>query len=472
MHASNPEALRHPASLTKIMTLYMLFERLESGKLKLDTPLPVSSHAEDQEPTKLDLEEGQTIKVEDAIKGMITRSANDAAVVVAEAIGGSEEEFARMMTAKAHALGMSKTVYKNANGLPNDSQVTTARDQAVLGRAIQERFPTYYKYFQTRSFVFRGETIGNHNRLLGSVEGVDGIKTGYTRASGFNLVTSVHRGNRYVVAVVLGGASAGSRDARMRQLLSEHVAQASTKRTTAMMAEATAPKVEPKVEAKAEVKIEPKAEQRTVQRTAPPAAQAKSEKDGQRFNLASAESVPVRLEPPAPATIPGSTDPIRPVMVKTLNIKSGGKVQTASAVALPFAGLPRVAEQPKADPATTALAKAEVAPVRAAPAAEAPAPVPAAALAPVAVAPKPANRSGWIIQVGAYPDENIAKQQLSSIKSKASKLLSAADPFTESTSKGGTTYYRARFAGLSENQAEAACKYLKRNDVDCIAIKN
>ena len=449
LHSSNPDALRRPASLTKIMTLYMLFERLESGKFKLDTPLPVSSHAEDQEPTKLDLEEGQTIKVEDAIKGMITRSANDAAVVVAEAIGGSEEEFARMMTAKAHALGMSRTVYKNANGLPNDAQVTTARDQAILGRAIQERFPTYYKYFQTRSFVFRGETIGNHNRLLGSVEGVDGIKTGYTRASGFNLVTSVHRSNRYVVAVVLGGASAGARDARMRQLVSEYVPQASAKRTATMIAEA--PKTEPKTE--------PKAEPRTVQRTPPPVVQAKTEKDG--FNLASAESAPIRLDPPATAAVPpaGSTEPIRPVKVKTLNITSGGKVQTASAVALPFAGLPRIAEQ-KVDPASAALAKAESAPVRPVPPVEA------------ASQPKAPVRSGWIIQVGAYPDEDIAKQRLTTVRSKAAKLLSAADPFTESTTKGSTTYYRARFAGLSESQAEAACKYLKRNDVDCIAIKN
>src|SRR5215813_10375866 len=244
LHASNPDAPRHPASLTKIMTLYMLFERLEAGKLKLDSQLKVSAHAEDQAPTKLDLEDGETISVEDAIKGMVTRSANDAAVVVAEALAGSEEEFARLMTRKANALGMSKTVYKNASGLPNDAQVTTARDQAILGRAIQERFPTYYKYFQTQSFVFRGQTIGNHNRLLDKVEGVDGIKTGYTHASGFNLVTSMRREKRHVVAVVLGGSSASSRDARMRELLSEHVASASTKRTASMIAEIATPELE------------------------------------------------------------------------------------------------------------------------------------------------------------------------------------------------------------------------------------
>src|SRR5205823_917607 len=125
-----------------------------------------------------------------------------------------ETQFAKLMTRKAQALGMTRTVYKNASGLPNDDQVTTARDQSILGRAVQERFPRYYKYFSIRTFTFRGQSISNHNHLLGSVEGVDGIKTGYTNASGFNLVTSVHRGNRYLVAVVMGGASGGSRDAR------------------------------------------------------------------------------------------------------------------------------------------------------------------------------------------------------------------------------------------------------------------
>src|SRR5215813_13882550 len=205
LQATSPDGLRHPASLTKIMTLYLLFERLESGKMKLDTEMPVSAHAADQDPTKLGLRPGQTIRVEDAIKGLVTRSANDAAVVIAEAIGGDEDDFAQMMTRKARALGMSRTVYRNASGLPNDEQVTSARDQATLGRAIQDRFPRYYRYFSTTAFNFRGHTITGHNHLLGSVEGVDGIKTGYTRASGFNLITSIHRGNRFLVGVVMGG---------------------------------------------------------------------------------------------------------------------------------------------------------------------------------------------------------------------------------------------------------------------------
>ncbi|KPF94736.1 peptidase M15, partial [Rhodopseudomonas sp. AAP120] len=235
--ATNPDALRHPASLTKIMTLYLLFERLEAGKMSLDSEMEVSEHASSQAPTKLGLRPGQTLRVEDAIKGLVTRSANDAAVVIAEAVGGSETDFARMMTRKARALGMSRTVYRNASGLPNDDQVTTARDQSILGRAIQDRFPRYYRYFQTSVFTYRGNAIRNHNRLLGSVEGVDGIKTGYTRASGFNLVTSMHRGNRFLVGVVLGGRSGSSRDATMRNLLAENLEKGATRRTVAAIAE-------------------------------------------------------------------------------------------------------------------------------------------------------------------------------------------------------------------------------------------
>src|SRR5262249_38058295 len=153
----------------------------------------------------------------------VTRSANDAAVVVAEALGGSEDNFAAMMTRKARQLGMSRTSYHNASGLPDPQQITTARDLAVLGIAIQDRFPRYYRYFQTRSFVFRGRDIANHNKLLGNVEGVDGIKTGYTRMSGFNLLTSVRRDGRQVVAVVMGGRSGGSRDATMRRLIESYM---------------------------------------------------------------------------------------------------------------------------------------------------------------------------------------------------------------------------------------------------------
>src|SRR5438309_6865325 len=238
LHEVSAGEPRHPASLTKIMTLYLLFEELEAGRLKLDTPLPVSTRASLQNPTKLGLKSNQTINVEDAIKGLVTKSANDAAVVVAEAMAGSEEEFAARMTAKARALGMAGTTYVNASGLPADAQITTARDQALLGRAIQHRFPVYYQYFATPSFRYKGAEMRNHNNLLGQVKGVDGIKTGYTEASGYNLTSSVRRDEKHIVAVVLGGTSNGARDARMRQLIEAHISLASTQRTAPIIVEA------------------------------------------------------------------------------------------------------------------------------------------------------------------------------------------------------------------------------------------
>ena len=221
LQASNPNIRCHPASLTKVMTLYLLFERLEAGELHLGDLLRVSEHASEQAPSKLDLKPGQTITVEDAIKGIVTKS-NDAAVVVAENLGDTEKNFAKLMTQQARALGMTNTTYVNASGLPDDGQVTTAKDQALLGRAIQERFPRYYKYFSTEAFVYRGETMRNHNHLLGAVEGVDGIKTGYTQTSGFNLMTSVHRDGHHIIAVILGGKSSSERDLHMRKLIAAY----------------------------------------------------------------------------------------------------------------------------------------------------------------------------------------------------------------------------------------------------------
>jgi D-alanyl-D-alanine carboxypeptidase len=238
VHADEP---RHPASLTKIMTLYLLFERLEAGAFKLDTPLAISARAAVQPPTKLGLKPDQTITVEDAIGGIVTRSANDAAVVVSEAIGGSEGEFAKLMTRKARALGMTSTTYVNASGLPDDEQITTARDQAILGRAIHDRFPGYYSYFSLLYYRYRGKDMHNHNGLLGKLDGVDGIKTGFTEGSGYNLALSVRRSGKSVVAVVLGGTSNAERDERMRKLIEDYIPQAATQRTAPMIVESAPP---------------------------------------------------------------------------------------------------------------------------------------------------------------------------------------------------------------------------------------
>jgi len=241
LHDVNADEPRHPASLTKIMTLYLLFEQLDAGALKLDSPLPVSAKAALEPPTRLGLKAGQTIAVGDAIGGIVTRSANDAAVVVSEAVGGSEEEFAKLMTRKARALGMAGTTYVNASGLPDEAQITTARDQAILGRAIHDRFPSYYSYFSLLYFRYQGKDLHNHNGLLGKLEGVDGIKTGYTEASGYNLALSVRRAKKCVVAVVLGGTSNSERDARMRQLIEDNMPRAATLRTAPLVGESAAP---------------------------------------------------------------------------------------------------------------------------------------------------------------------------------------------------------------------------------------
>lgn len=463
LHASNADAPRHPASLTKIMTLYLLFDRLEAGKIRLDTPLKVSEHAAEQAPTKLGLKPGQTIAVEDAIKAVVTKSANDAAVAIAENLGGDEDEFAKLMTQKARALGMSRTTYVNASGLPDDDQITTARDQALLGRAIQERFPRYYRYFSTEEFVYRGNAMRNHNHLLGVVGGVDGIKTGYTRASGFNLVTSVHRDGRHIVAVVLGGRSASERDGRMRQLISAHMMEASLRHTAPAIAENTEPRSNPVITAKAPVTSPD-----------PPAA-------------AIANNAPTKGNSGAAV---GSNDPIQPLLVKTISYRTA-PVQTAPLAPMPAlvptapatAHVPPVPTSTFAQsaaqaeiPSTIVLPSPDAAPIATAPKAE-PA-KPAVARIDTGKADQSGPRTqahahgGWLIQIGAFEGEDEAKQHLSAAQLKAPAMLAAADPFTERVQKGDKALFRARFAGFDKTTAEAICRQLKRSDIECMALKN
>lgn len=220
LHESNADAVTHPASLTKMMTLYMTFKSLRGKKLSLDQRLPVSKHASQQNPSKLGLRPGSTLTVREAILALITKSANDAAAVLGETLGGgSETHFANLMTQQAHTLGMTKTVFKNASGLPNKLQVTSARDMATLSLCLYKHFPEYFPLFKTQKFVHKGIVHANHNKLLGKVPGVDGIKTGFVNASGFNLAASMVRDNRRIIAVVMGGESAKARDQKMVKLL-------------------------------------------------------------------------------------------------------------------------------------------------------------------------------------------------------------------------------------------------------------
>jgi D-alanyl-D-alanine carboxypeptidase len=219
LYEDNADAPRRPASLTKVMTLYLLFEALDSNRLKLTSQLQVSARAAAQEPTKLGLRAGDTITAREVILGLVTKSANDAAVVAAETLGGTEERFAQIMTERARRLGMTGTVFRNASGLPDPRQISTARDLAILARAVIKTYPHHYHFFSERDFTYHGITHANHNRLNNWYAGADGLKTGYIRASGFNLVTSAQRDNRRLIGVVMGGISPGSRDQEMARLL-------------------------------------------------------------------------------------------------------------------------------------------------------------------------------------------------------------------------------------------------------------
>jgi D-alanyl-D-alanine carboxypeptidase len=469
MQATEADSPRHPASLTKIMTLYLLFEKLEQGKIKMTTDLPVSPHAASQAPSKLALKPGETIKVETAIRAIVTKSANDVAVTIAEALGGDESSFAKMMTAKARAIGMKGTTYLNASGLPNDQQITTARDQALLGRAIFERFPTYYRYFSTRSFDFRGKSMRNHNHLLGQVEGVDGIKTGFVNASGFNIVTSAARAGKRVIAVVFGGHTARARDAKVTSLIENNINIASSKRT--------APPVVEGVEV-AEAAPAPKEKEQTAAAL--------------RSVASPAPAAPSTPEPAPPAL--GSTDPIKPVAVKTVTVQAGSmrtasvvpatdqrkltptpatatNVTTITTVKGETPALPPTLPAPLPPPPGAKPGILGTLPAKFASATPDAVPLPASAAEPAAKPASAARAGGWMIQVGAFPDEGEAKQRLSAAQSKA-KELSKADPFTEKVAKGDKALYRARFAGLDKDAAENACKHLKRSEIPCMVMKN
>ncbi len=241
----DPDGRRHPASLTKMMTLYLVFEDLESGKIKLTSPVFMSVRAARMQPSKLGVKPGKSVTVELAIKALVVKSANDVAAAVAETLGGTEAAFAERMTRTARSLGMARTVFRNASGLPNPAQVTTARDMATLGLRLQRDFPQYYPYFRTMAFTYGGRSTATHNRLLGKYAGTDGIKTGYIAASGFNLTTSAKRGDKRIVGVVLGGASGASRNAYMKKMLDKAFPKCTDGKTIAALAGSSTGAIDP-----------------------------------------------------------------------------------------------------------------------------------------------------------------------------------------------------------------------------------
>jgi D-alanyl-D-alanine carboxypeptidase len=257
LHNEDGNGLRQPASLTKMMTLYLVFQDLKAGRIKLSTPLRVSRRAANMAPSKLGLRAGEVITVEQAIKALVIKSANDAAATVGENLaGGSEAAFAARMTRVARSIGMSRTTYKNASGLPNPGQVTTAKDLATLGLRLMRDFPQYYPYFRAASFRYKGRVINSHNQLVGRFEGTDGIKTGYINASGYNLVTSTRRDGKRVVGVVLGGKTAARRNAYMMRIISLALVQARAGNTLAALAGSSKGVIDPIKKRPIEVAVE------------------------------------------------------------------------------------------------------------------------------------------------------------------------------------------------------------------------
>lgn len=438
LYASSADAYRYPASLTKIMTLYVVFEELEAGRLSLDSRLKVSKFASGRPPSKLALKPGSTIKVKDAILALVTKSANDVATVVAENIEGSEKNFAERMTRTARQLGMKKTTFRNPHGLPNSGQRTTARDMALLGRAVQERFPQYYSYFKTRTYKYKGRRYGNHNKLLGRVKGVDGIKTGYIRASGFNLVTSVKRDGRHIVAVVMGGRTGKSRNAQMVKLINRYLHKASKGRKTApaLVSRGIAPRFvaadlktvpapAPKPDASAPVVI---AKAGPID-AGKPDVKAPEAKKSMVLALA---APPVKASSNMPV-LTGSI-PIPPTQVKQ---------RMANAFEAP--GLPPVPQaMPERAGDTTVT---------------------------VATSDTQEQEPGWQIQIAAAETEGDAIRMLKKASAAGGSKLRKRVPYTEPVESNGKTLYRARFVGFeTKTAALRACKSLKRAKFACYAI--
>ena len=485
VQSTSPDTKVHPASLTKIMTLYVLFEELEAGRVSLDSRFKISSHASAQAPSKLGLKPGSTIRVHDAILALVTKSANDIAVAVGENISGSENKFARRMTETAQRLGMKNTVYRNASGLPNNEQITTARDQATLGRTIQIRFPSYYKYFSTRSFSYGGRRYSNHNRLLGKVEGVHGIKTGYIRAFGFNLVSAASRGDRHVVAVIIGARSGKSRNIAMARLLDDAFKRVKPHRANQLIAqtEIPMPRRNPMPMAARRANQPAVVQMASAQQPASAPLPAQTAKEplvlvpnGRGgFKVAQAS-----MAAPAPEPQPVAYQPApQPVVEQApLQVASAAPIPSApigsadapqTTAALPHITIIKPARVVPAG-SSISMAAEQTAPIQVTAPAPAPRPVAAAAPAPLPVR-KTITEGDYAIQIGAVPDEKAAHKLIALAQLRAGELLAGRAPFTQTVDKDGATLWRARFAGFNQTGAKSACEVLQSKNFGCFPVR-
>jgi D-alanyl-D-alanine carboxypeptidase len=451
LYQRSADESRFPASLAKLMTLYLLFEQLEQGRLSLTTRIRFSANAVAQPPSNLDVEEGAEIAVIDAIKALIVKSANDVAVAVAEHIAGSQDRFAELMSRKARDLGMTATVFRNASGLPDAEQVTTARDMITLALRLYDQFPKHYPLFATRTFTWGGETFRNHNTLLFRYGGLEGMKTGYIRASGFNLVASARRGKKHVLAAYFGGRTAALRNAAVRTHLDAGFGKASETRTRhpgpLLVAEAKGPPPAMPADARpaiAETTVAAPAESAQV---APPEPTAPS--------VAFAA---------VPAPQPGSPPPLAaPAGVELMRVRpvlAEGATPAAEAASPAPTGIEDLLNQPEAAPPADAQRST---------ASEDPAsPARTAAVA----APASAPSGAYQVQVGAYQTHDEAERQLAWVRQRAGSVLGPRAPHLTQVKRGAKVFFRARYIGFDvRSAADHACTELKRLEIDCLVMR-
>jgi len=506
LYARNADAERHPASLTKMMTLYLLFDALKKGQVNFATPLPVSYHAAIQKPTKLNLRVGDSIPVDLAIRAIVVRSANDVAVTIAEGLGGTESHFAEMMTAKARQLGMRSTFYHNASGLPDPLQITTASDLAILARHVAYDFPQYFHYFSLPGFSYRGVTYPTHDNLIGRYQGADGIKTGYTGASGFNLVSSVTRGNTHIIGVVMGGVTARRRDAEMMSMLDQTFASigqnptlvASARVPWQSVAQNTTPITSFDLTPPGSGQVYALPQQRVASADAEDedAAEARPDADQQVATAAAPPPpapAPIHLQPPPPAPTqqaPKQVASATPAPAQASPPPPPPPPQPAAkqvAVNVPTptprpqvevaANLPAHIPTPKPRPMFVA---ASARPMLMAANTQIPTPKakPQPEIGegdyggePGATTPTPKLSAGdWTIQIGAYADSKLARAQLASYAERSMDVLGqAARIVVPFRGVDGQTLFRSRFGPFAEREARAVCAALTQRGQTCFA---
>ncbi len=521
LHAQSADEPRFPASLTKMMTLYILFGEIEQGRLTYDSRITFTEKATKVAPSKLGLKAGDTLTVLDAIKALVVKSANDVAVAVAEAIGGSEYRFARLMTERARQIGMASTTFRNASGLPNPEQKTTARDMVTLGLRLQDDFPQHYRLFSLASFTLGGKTYKTHNTLMLGFPGMDGIKTGYTRVSGFNLVSSVHADGKHIIGAVFGGKTAATRNALMRSLLYTSLAKASTEKTRSSTPQLVAERRPAKPPATAQAGDDARASDdawaaKTLK--APPPQKATK----------AAKAAPVKVAAnapsPAPAVRPPRHDPIGAMLAAGEGDTAAEPPQAVAGSALPpprldLQALRAAMAEPEAAPppgpteapstgstgASSSIAglirhsiveDAAPAPVatlserQTAPSARPPSTLDSQAHAltafvtPAEAAPASPSHlngpsqfqaapvgAGYAIQIGAYNSAREAQSKLDLVRSRAAGLLDGHGGVTLPVQRDNRQFFRARFVQFDEHAASNTCLELRRLAIDCFVMK-